>query len=390
MSATRKPSLNPLRCDGTELPEPLLLMAKLIVLCILLTSEWRAVPDPFLPFLPIFDLFHRTALFRWVLKIALLGSAGALLFNRWVRTACTVAGSVFLIGMLASRPYFTNNRMFTGCILFLLGLYDPSRGPWLLRLQIVLVYIGGALNKLLDVNWRNGQFFQYWSGIYIKEQLYFWAASLLPERGMALVMSWSTMVIECFLAIGFLLRRFWTKAIWLGLLFHTASVFLTGRTYGMFIYAIPASYLAFSAWPQEPFTVLYDGDCGFCSRTRRFFEGFDFEGRFRWVPFQETQERHAIPEAALLERVYVVGGGKTSGGYAAFQRLLLYNPVTYFTIALLLATPPAELIVYRRWLILLLLAIFSPFFAPVGEKVYAVVARNRHRLSAQACTVPEL
>ncbi len=387
MNASPKPSLNALRCDGTDLPEPLLLMAKLIVLSILLTSEWRALPDPFVPFLPFFDLFHNTALFRWGLKIALLGSIAALLFNRWVRTACTVAGSVFLIGMLASRPYFTNNRMFTGCILLFLGLYQPRQQPWGLRLQIVLVYIGAALNKLLEPTWRNGQFFQYWSGIYVKEPLYFWAASLLPEKGMALLMSWSTMMIECLLAIGFLVRRFWSKAIWLGLLFHAASVFLTNRTFGMFIVAIPASYLAFAAWPHEPLLVLYDGDCGFCSRTRRLFERFDYGRRFNWVPFQQTQEHYGIPEASLLQRVYLVGGGKTSGGYQAFQRLLLYNPVTYFAIALLLATPPVALIVYRRWLIFILLAIFSPLFTPVGEKVYALVARNRHRLSTQACTV---
>ena len=388
MSAARKLSLNPLRCDGTELPEPLLLMAKLIALSILLTSEWRALPDAFLPFLPFLAVVHHTALFRWGLKIALLGSVAALLFNRWVRTACTVAGSVFLIGMLASRPYFTNNRMFTGCILFLLGLYQPRQKFPLLRLQIVLVYIGAALNKLLDVNWRDGQFFQYWSGIYVKEPLYFWVASLLPEKGMALVMSWSTMAIECLLAVGFLFRRFWSNAIWLGLLFHAASIFLTNRTFGIFICVLPASYLAFANWPEEPFTVLYDGDCGFCSRTRRSFERFDFGHKFNWVPFQQTQEHYGIPESSLLQRVYVAGGGKTSGGYAAFQRLFLYNPVTYFVMAFLLATPPVSLIVYRRWLIFVLLAIFSPLFAPVGEKVYALVARNRHRLSAQACSVP--
>jgi len=363
-------------------------MAKLIALSILLTSEWRALPDAFLPFVPFFDLFHHTAVFRWVLKIALLGSVAALLFNRWVRTACTVAGSVFLIGMLASQPYFTNNRMFTGCILFILGLYEPRREPWLLRLQIVLVYIGASLNKLLDAYWRNGQFFQYWSGIYVKEPLYFWAASLLPEKAMALLMSWSTMVIECLLALGFFVRRFWAKAIWLGLLFHAASVFLTSRTFGIFICVIPASYLAFAVWPEEPFTVLYDGDCGFCSRTRQLFERFDFSHRFNWVPFRQTQEHYGIPESSLLQRVYLAGEGKTFGGYQAFQRLLLYNPVTYFVMAFLLATPPVSLIVYRRWLIFVLLAIFSPLFAPIGERVYALVARNRHRLSTQACALP--
>ena len=56
LPAVTGPSWNPLRCSGTALPVPLLLMAKLIALAFLLTNHVRILPDPFLPFLPGLDL----------------------------------------------------------------------------------------------------------------------------------------------------------------------------------------------------------------------------------------------------------------------------------------------------------------------------------------------
>ena len=54
--ATRRSSVwAALRCSGTALPTNLLLMVKLIALSLLLTNHVRLIPDPFLPFLPVFD-----------------------------------------------------------------------------------------------------------------------------------------------------------------------------------------------------------------------------------------------------------------------------------------------------------------------------------------------
>ena len=62
--ATVKPSWNPLRCSGTVLPTNLLLMAKLIALCLLLTNHVRQIPDPWLPFVPAFDWIGAPAAFQ--------------------------------------------------------------------------------------------------------------------------------------------------------------------------------------------------------------------------------------------------------------------------------------------------------------------------------------
>src|ERR1700676_941454 len=146
-------SRNPFRLAGLDLPVPLALVAKLLAVCILGRFLWRDMPDPFLPMLPLFDLFHSTPYFGWLLRIAVLTGAIAVLLNYRMRAACLVIGSAFLLGTLASRVYFENNRMFLGCVFFLLGLYQQRTGPWLVRAQVMLVFLSAGLNKLLDPSW---------------------------------------------------------------------------------------------------------------------------------------------------------------------------------------------------------------------------------------------
>ena len=50
-----------------------------------------------------------------------------------------------------------------------------------------------------------------------------------------------------------------------------------------------ASYLIFARWPSTRAAVLYDGDCAFCERTKQFFERFDLEKQFEWIPFQSNR-----------------------------------------------------------------------------------------------------
>jgi hypothetical protein len=48
-------SLNPLRCSGTRLAPHLLLAAKLIAAPLLWFNAPKSIPEPFIPFLLIFD-----------------------------------------------------------------------------------------------------------------------------------------------------------------------------------------------------------------------------------------------------------------------------------------------------------------------------------------------
>jgi predicted DCC family thiol-disulfide oxidoreductase YuxK len=381
---------NLLRLDGTELPPPMLLAAKLAVVCLVLRMTWRDLPNPFLPFVPAFDYFRHTP-FGWGLKAAVLIGSAAVLFNYRVRAACLLIGSAFLVGILASRPYFENNIMYLGCLLFLLGLYEPRTGPWLIRAQIIVVFFAAALNKLLDANWRSGEFFDYWASVYVNKSFYFRLGSWLPEMLLARTMSWMTIFIEFGIALGLLFRRSRVWAIWLGLLLATGQNFLTERTFGVFFYVMPISYLTFVAWPRSKGIVLYDGDCGFCTRVRRLMERFDIEGLFSWKPFQFADDLHGISEDALRQRLYVVVENKNYSGFAAFKIMALYNPLTYFVLLLPLLLPQGVFFHHRSWLVITFLLLFSPVFAPVGEALYAWIARNRYRIpTRESCPAPTI
>ena len=67
-------------------------------------------------------------------------------------------GMSLLLSVLASKAYYGNNKTFCGLMLVLASLHQPGQSPWMLRLQMVIVYFGAGLNKLLDPDWRSGVF----------------------------------------------------------------------------------------------------------------------------------------------------------------------------------------------------------------------------------------
>jgi predicted DCC family thiol-disulfide oxidoreductase YuxK len=247
-----------------------------------------------------------------------------------------------------------------------------------LRAQIILLYFAAAANKLLDSGWRSGQFFGYWAGIEIKRSFYFQVGSWIPGMLLPRAMSWLTITMEFCIALCFLFRRTRGLGIWLGLLLVVGMNFLTQRTFGVFFYALPVSYLAFVTWPGTGILVLYDRDCGFCTRTRRIMERCDIDKQFSWQPFQQAEDLHGISGEELRHRLHVIAGQKKYSGFAAFKMIALYNPITYFLMLLPLLPLQPWYSNYRSWLAVSLLLFFSPLFAPIGEAAYARVARNRH------------
>ncbi|HLJ14320.1 MAG TPA: DCC1-like thiol-disulfide oxidoreductase family protein [Bryobacteraceae bacterium] len=378
-----KPSWNPLRCAGTALPANLLVMAKTIAIALLLTNHVKLLPRPFLPFLPWLDRIPGIV-FQDTLRVAFLVSAVALLFNRSVRLSSFLLGMTMLAGVVASKAYYGNNKTFTGLILVLTGLYEPKRGPWLLRLQLVVVYFGAGLNKVLDPDWRTGVFFSNWAVNRLHQAAYLYLASFVPSVLLAQIMSWFTIVTELSLSGIFLVRRLFPLGIWLSILLHSGMVFFTGSTFTMFFYAMTASMLVFISWPESPLTVIYDGDCGFCTRTKQWFERFDLDGLFHWRTYaSEAGIASGIFAHDAAQRVYLIDGARIYAGFRAFRMLVLYNPISYLLVYALVASEGRDGSKLREVTIGLLLLVFSPLFTPIGEAMYRWIARNRYRLSAQ-------
>jgi predicted DCC family thiol-disulfide oxidoreductase YuxK len=370
------------------MPANLVLMAKLIVLAFLLQSH-LPLSNHFLPFFQFFDRLGSPEVFHRALLLVFFAGSAALFLNWRVRAASILLGLTILVSIAASRPTFSNNLAYSGALLFMIGLQEPDREPWLLRMQVVLLYFGAGLNKLLDPDWRSGQFFEYWFGHVHQHTWYLRIAHSLPPLALSKLMSWMSFSTELGLSATLLFRRLYPVAIWIGLTFHTGMLVLTNLTFQMYYFAVCASYLAFINWPQDRMTVLYDGECGPCTKVRKFFERIDLERRFEWIPFQEVDSAHwKMTDARLQESLHLHAGEHQYSGFSAFRMLLLYNPLTYFVLVVALRSP--DTLHLRRWIALSVLLVFSPLAKPIGERVYQVFAHNRDRLGTAACARPSV
>ena len=168
-------------------------------------------------------------------------------------------------------------------------------------------------------------------------------------------------------------------AIVASVLLQSSILLFTGSTHDMFFYAMLAAALLFVDWPRSRWLVIYDGDCGFCLRSKGWFERFDLEELLDWRPFQSGAGRErGISDAEARERVYLVTETKTYGGFRAIRMMLLFNPITYLAMAALIAAAPGNAALYRRIAVAVLLVFF--LITPLGEWGYRLVARNRGRL----------
>src|SRR6478736_9616659 len=315
-------SWNPLRVTGTAMPPNLLLACKLIVVAFVVNGQVRRLPGHFLPFFSVLDRAGSQSVFRHGLQGVFVVAAAALLLNRRPHLAAGVAGSTILLGTISSRIYFENNTEYTGLILLLAGLAVSGDRTRLVRYQVVLLYAAAALNKLLDADWRSGQFFENWASVTSLHATYHHVSSLLPHLVLAKLLAWSAICTEAALAVGFAIRRFYPYAIWLAVGYHSTLMATAGRTFGMFYFSLLASYLAFARpWPDGVWAHVRVP-----ARMRRM-RLLDTERTFVW----EDGGRLAVDTA-----------DGTVTGFTALRRVLRFAPPAFFAFWIVAAVPQPD------------------------------------------------
>ena len=125
-------------------------------------------------------------------------------------------------------------------------------------------------------------------------------------------------------------------------------------------------------------TVLYDADCGICTRVKETMEALDWLATMRWIPNRSAEAAtYGIPLESLDHAVYIVGSTGERSGFAAVQAMVARLPLTWFVIAYVIAKRP--------WTALLFAFLFSSLAVPAGQPLYDLVAQNRYRIPGSTC-----
>lgn len=345
-------SLNPFRVRGTALPPNVLLAAKIVALVFVVTGGWR-LTDPYLPFIGFFGDLASPATFQHVAQAIWLVAAASLLLNQLVRPSCLALGGTLLVAQLCSQAYRTNNLTFTALLLLLIGLSDRNTAKMFIRAQFVVLYFWAGTNKLLDVNWRSGAFFESWVGIHAYGSAYRNVASHLPSMVLSTIASWGVIVTELFISVTFAVRKLVPVGILLVVAYHSSLFLLTGTTFTMFWFSLTAACIALVDWPASAPTVQYSGH-GHFGRLVGFLRRIDFGQAFTW---------HRSTDSELQ----LVSAERRFSGRDALGRVVLYHPTIYMVLYALAAIHQPQ----RRWAAVIAL----------GVAGYAALLLLRSRLS---------
>jgi predicted DCC family thiol-disulfide oxidoreductase YuxK len=127
-------------------------------------------------------------------------------------------------------------------------------------------------------------------------------------------------------------------------------------------------------------TVIYDADCGLCTRVRDICQGLDWFSSMRWLAQQNAEAgTFGIADEELRRSVYLVTpAGRKYHGFDAVKQVLLRLPVAWAVAGAVVAKKPAAVVPIALF--------FSPLFQHIGDAGYDLVARNRYRFPGSACT----
>jgi len=233
--------------ENSRLPIPVIISVKALFLYILFFNYGLINPLsyelPFLPFISVLD--GMPAIMYQILSVTLgLSVIIPLLVKKYYQVFAFVAGLIVLLFILSSKILFSNSLTFAACFLLLAGLYFGR--VYIFRVQISILYLGAAINKIFSEDWWNGLFMDTLLREVFQVSIYqhFFSAG---ELSVAVILSVFVMLIELTLGVAVLVPK-WTRMVMAaGLLFHIAIFTATGGALSIFfMYLMSAAFIAIS------------------------------------------------------------------------------------------------------------------------------------------------
>ena len=312
----------PLNFAVAEMQPNILLMCKLLFLLLCAHGFVGYIEDPYIPFIQFLDVFSQYPnVFKITLKSSFLCSGILLLFNIKPRTMSILLGCSVIFILLSSKSLFRNHLFICGCAFLLAGLSNKKDLPWLLYIQLSLVYFGAVTNKVFEVDWWNGNFINNWLVNSQENELFITVSDLFPEMWFAKILSWGSMLVEFSIAVLILFRKRHFLVAWIIILFHSLLYTITFFRFGHFFDDIVIILLIFLIWPKVKMNVYIN------KNINAFFKQI--------VSFYFMNSNVVYEENQIDNREYwlkVKTDTRTRTNRSAFSYLLKFTPNFYLTV----------------------------------------------------------
>lgn len=272
-------STNPQKSDL-----PLLFVARMLVIFLLWIRGMDNILPPFLPFIEslntlrgqnwLFDLLD------WVYWISLVMVFSGIRFQFF----SLILGILVFFSIISSKPQFSNSFLYSGCVLFLIGMYRPGM-DWIFRVQIALLYLGAGFNKLFDFDWLSGQYFDFFFTEPYRNSLYLSILKSSLGSGLSKLFSYITIVTEIGLGVWVLFNKHRIVLVVLINLFHISMLILTlGELSYIFYFLMAVSSYLLLPWGEMKGKVIYFNQN---SSYFSFIKLMDFDRFFNWEVFDK-------------------------------------------------------------------------------------------------------
>lgn len=300
------------------------LIFKLLALTILFNS-YLFKNEIKLPFIDIFNKVKDPSILLWMVSVATIVGTIAMLFNIAPRLGSGIIAIAMMVTVLGCRPCYSDSRMYMISLLILLALYDTKFGMTFLRIQVIILYFGSGLNKLFDTDWLTGIYIDNWLTYILDSSFYKVVSSHFSDMSLSKFMSWSVILIEIGIALCFTKKKYYSLAIFLGILLHSSSIILTNGVFGSFIASAFISYLAFMNWPDKAYLMLP------YSKLSKYI-----------IKYQVLLDPYQIIKIKINangNRIESIINENKYSNFSAIQHIILYFPIFHFAIIGLLVMP---------------------------------------------------
>jgi hypothetical protein len=230
--------------EASQETVPLRFASVMLVIFLLGIRGTKHILPPRFPFINGFQILSEFPSLFLILDIIYWSCLILIVIGFRYKNAAFTLGLIIFFQIGANSLLFSNSFLFAGCLLLLIGVYRQGN-EWTFRWQICLLYAGAGLNKALEFDWWNGNYFKAFFEIYYPNPLISWVSDIFPEASFYTLLGVFTIFMEIGLAIWVIVNRRMVSFFIATQAFHLTMLIMTlGELSYIFYFLISiAAYL---------------------------------------------------------------------------------------------------------------------------------------------------